>query len=365
MATPYITIGCPTTGGGVVLTGQDSFKIEGIPAACIGDKATCPLHKTVSTIISGDQYMKVQGKPMARAGDGLSCGCKLLPKQSLVVGDNGGGARANALTSQMLNNQQNTNNNLVEDKGLLNGYYYNVDTGIFEGKITNGTGQIEDLYACNGKDGNDYKNKKKLDMTHSDFQKNAFILAEEAGDPGQECVCLGFTASNRAKELSWKLFKLLLTPYSSVPKSQKGTLLSPSKTDTKSNNIRKGLLQFLAGYDDPTQGATFWDGTDFLAWGLKSPFQNSAPHAKFREYKKITIDKNIYEKYKAATLKVYPKGKVVYTKYNYASSVPSQDFLDPKNWTTGNFIYITNAHRASKSIIATVCEGHTLFWKTY
>ncbi len=59
--------------------------------------------------------MKVQGKPMARAGDGLSCGCKLLPKQSLVVGDNGGGARANALTSQMLNNQQNTNNSLVED----------------------------------------------------------------------------------------------------------------------------------------------------------------------------------------------------------------------------------------------------------
>ncbi len=54
MATPYITIGCPTTGGGVVLTGQDSFKIEGIPAACVGDKATCPLHKTVSTIISGD-----------------------------------------------------------------------------------------------------------------------------------------------------------------------------------------------------------------------------------------------------------------------------------------------------------------------
>ncbi|SPL69679.1 pesticin C-terminus-like muramidase [Acinetobacter stercoris] len=116
MATPYITIGCPTTGGGVVLTGQDSFKIEGIPVACVGDKATCPLHKTVSTIISGDQYMKVQGKPMARAGDGLSCGCTLLPKQSLVVGDNAPSARANALTSQMSNNQQNTNNSLVDDK---------------------------------------------------------------------------------------------------------------------------------------------------------------------------------------------------------------------------------------------------------
>ncbi|SPL70301.1 PAAR domain-containing protein [Acinetobacter stercoris] len=91
MATPYITIGCPTTGGGVVQEGDSSFQIEGIPIACVGHKATCPLHNTVSVIISGDQYFKVGGKPAARAGDSLSCGCKLLPKQSLVVGDNGGG----------------------------------------------------------------------------------------------------------------------------------------------------------------------------------------------------------------------------------------------------------------------------------
>lgn len=91
MATPYIVIGCPTTGGGQVITGNASFLIEGIPIACIGDKATCPKHQTVATIIAGDPTMQVMGKAAARANDPLSCGCKLLPKQNLVVRDLGSG----------------------------------------------------------------------------------------------------------------------------------------------------------------------------------------------------------------------------------------------------------------------------------
>lgn len=84
MASPYITIGCPTTGGGQVISGNSTFLINGIAIACVGDKATCPLHKTVSTIVSGDPNMLVMGKSAARVNDSLSCGCKLLPKQSLV-----------------------------------------------------------------------------------------------------------------------------------------------------------------------------------------------------------------------------------------------------------------------------------------
>ena len=357
----------PTDHGGIIPSTQLRSSQEDNTFVRAGDGHFCPKCKCWSTVVKSNDHVIFDGKAVAFVGDSLTCGAKILYQQSHVVGDAGGGSSGSSAPSnlQPVNSQQNLVNRLIDDKDLLNGHYYNVDTGIFEGKITNGTGQVEDLYACNGKDGEDYKNKKKLEMTHTDFQKNAFILSEEAGDPGQECVCLGFTASNRAKELSWKLFKLLLTPYSSVPQSKKGTLLIPSKTDTKSNNIRKGLLQFLADYDDPTKGATFWDGTDFLAWGLKSPFQNGVPHAKFREYKKITIDKIIFEKYKTATLKIYPKGKVVYTKYNYTSSVPSPVFADPKNWSTGNFIYITNARSSGKSIIATVCEGYTIFWKTY
>ena len=85
MATPYIVIGCPTTGGGQVITGNSSFLVEGIPVACVGDKATCPKHQTVATNIVGDPIVQVMGKAVARVNDALSCGCKLLPKQSLVV----------------------------------------------------------------------------------------------------------------------------------------------------------------------------------------------------------------------------------------------------------------------------------------
>ncbi|MDH0193832.1 PAAR domain-containing protein [Acinetobacter ursingii] len=41
-------------------------------------------------MVSGDLHMQVMGKAAARANDSLSCGCKLLPKQNLVVQENGG-----------------------------------------------------------------------------------------------------------------------------------------------------------------------------------------------------------------------------------------------------------------------------------
>lgn len=85
MATPYITIGCPTTGGGTVISGNSSLLIDGIAIACVGDKATCPTHKTTATIVAGDSAFFVMGKAAARVNDPLSCGCKLLGKQILVV----------------------------------------------------------------------------------------------------------------------------------------------------------------------------------------------------------------------------------------------------------------------------------------
>lgn len=88
MAKPYITIGCPTTGGGTVLTGESRFLVEGLAVACVGDTASCPLHNTVAVIISGDAHLLAFGKPVARINDVLSCGCRVLSKQSLVLGEN-------------------------------------------------------------------------------------------------------------------------------------------------------------------------------------------------------------------------------------------------------------------------------------
>ena len=66
MAFPYITIGSPTTGGGQVISANTAFLIEGKPVACVGDKATCTKHKTVTTIVAGDNKMVVMGKPAAQ-----------------------------------------------------------------------------------------------------------------------------------------------------------------------------------------------------------------------------------------------------------------------------------------------------------
>ena len=54
------------------------------------------------------------GKAAARVNDSLSCGCKLLPKQGLVVGDNGGGSSANSIGSNegsTKNTQENFSGN--------------------------------------------------------------------------------------------------------------------------------------------------------------------------------------------------------------------------------------------------------------
>ncbi|EPW9558147.1 PAAR domain-containing protein [Acinetobacter baumannii] len=107
MATPYITIGCPTTGGGQVISGNSMFLIDGIAIACVGDQATCPKHKVVATIVSGDPHMQIFGKAAARVNDSLSCGCKLLPKQNLVVQDNGGGSASSASGSSPTSAQNN------------------------------------------------------------------------------------------------------------------------------------------------------------------------------------------------------------------------------------------------------------------
>lgn len=104
------------------------FLIDGIAVACIGDKATCPTHKVVATIVSGDPNMQIFGKAAARVNDSLSCGCKLLPQQNLVVQDNGGGASsAKSSSAPMAQNQQQTTDSFAKDE-YENHYIENTKT---------------------------------------------------------------------------------------------------------------------------------------------------------------------------------------------------------------------------------------------
>lgn len=88
------------------------------------------------------------------------------------------------------------------------------------------------------------------------------------------------------------MLKLLLSGYSSVSKANKKNGLSTSDNSNKANAVRAGVIDAIMNKADPTCGAQFWDGTDFLAWGLSSP--DGTPQNKFEEYNTITISKSIY-----------------------------------------------------------------------
>lgn len=87
MKMKYIFVGNPTSGGGQVISGNNLSLSKGMAIACVGDKAICPKHNTISKIITGDSDHKIMGKPVARINDLLSCGCKLLPQSSSAIED--------------------------------------------------------------------------------------------------------------------------------------------------------------------------------------------------------------------------------------------------------------------------------------
>lgn len=58
---------------GAILTGATRTLVEGIPAARVGDLATCPTHGQ-QPIASGSATVSIEGQPVARVGDTLACG---------------------------------------------------------------------------------------------------------------------------------------------------------------------------------------------------------------------------------------------------------------------------------------------------
>jgi uncharacterized Zn-binding protein involved in type VI secretion len=86
-----IRIGDRTSHGGIVITGDLTWKVDGRPVARIGDKATCPLCKRVVTIISSRHPTLTSGNiPAAYDGDMTDCGATLISSVSREHGWGGG-----------------------------------------------------------------------------------------------------------------------------------------------------------------------------------------------------------------------------------------------------------------------------------
>lgn len=69
---PMVTGTVPHVGGPVLPPGQATVLIGGMPAACMGDMATCS--GPPDSIILGSATVMIGGKPAARMGDSTAHG---------------------------------------------------------------------------------------------------------------------------------------------------------------------------------------------------------------------------------------------------------------------------------------------------
>lgn len=97
MGRPFIVIGDQTDHGGVVVGSSSTTDTHGKRIARVGDQVTCPKkgHGT-TVIVSGDSTMIIDGMPAARHGDKCACGATLISSQFVSTTLDGGAGSSQA-----------------------------------------------------------------------------------------------------------------------------------------------------------------------------------------------------------------------------------------------------------------------------
>lgn len=211
-----------------------------------------------------------------------------------------------------------------------------------------------------------------MSLTPAQFRVVANIIKKEgASNEAQEYLWLAHTANNHARARGRTLYNVLMSNYSTVPNNEKTELPDTDRSAT-AVAARAAVQNVVDGGADPTGGARFWDGTDFLAWGLNSP--NGTPHNKFEEYSSITIPALTFNTYLASNQRRYGTS-VRYSGTRYA--LPAAVFNDAANWfpqITIPFVPIPNLNRfvgffryttgrSGHGLSATGSFGLSIFWR--
>ena len=103
----------PTDHGGIIPATQMRSSQMGNLFVVAGDGHFCPKCKCWSKVLKSHDHVLFDGKAVAYAGDKLSCGARILPQQSHVVGDSGGGNYRSITPVSQPIKQQDLNNSLV------------------------------------------------------------------------------------------------------------------------------------------------------------------------------------------------------------------------------------------------------------
>jgi uncharacterized Zn-binding protein involved in type VI secretion len=100
VARPFIVIGDQTDHGGVVVGASGTTDTHSRRIARVGDQVTCPKkgHGT-TVIVSGDPTMIIDGMPAARHGDKCACGATLIASQFVSATADGGAANPQAAST--------------------------------------------------------------------------------------------------------------------------------------------------------------------------------------------------------------------------------------------------------------------------
>jgi hypothetical protein len=200
-------------------------------------------------------------------------------------------------------------------------------------------------------------------MSNSDLNKYANTVAEESSGNKKESFAIASTIKNIANSKNQTIEKTLTKGIFGYDNGGN----DPAYKNNSENSMG-AVINALNGGHDYSNGATKWDGIDFLAWGLNSP--NGTPHNKFEEYSYIEIEASIYFNYKNAITKDGSSNSIRYGKKSY--SLPAEVFENMANWKIPTslalpwcgFQYSTGAKKGGgKTLDATASFGKTIFWQ--
>lgn len=90
MAVGFAIHNSMTNHGGIIPATQSRTSQMGNLFLVAGDGHFCPKCKCWSKIIKSHDHIILDGKAVAYVGDQLTCGAKILPRQSHVVGESQG-----------------------------------------------------------------------------------------------------------------------------------------------------------------------------------------------------------------------------------------------------------------------------------
>lgn len=123
MAVGFAVHNSMTNHGGMIPATQMRSSQMGNLFLVVGDGHFCPKCKCWSTIIKSHDHVIFDGKAVAYTGDQLTCGAKILPKQSHVVGESQG---ANYISSSQSNSAIPLQNQFVADKQQIHKIQFQV-----------------------------------------------------------------------------------------------------------------------------------------------------------------------------------------------------------------------------------------------